>query len=85
MQQVCQSSTEQWWRTVAPKLRRALGLAPPSLEEAEAEMADAACFPMSDEEIERIVDYATELPVDPTGNHEQIDPALRQSVDPVMP
>lgn len=54
---------ESRWRKLAPRLRRALGLAPPTREEAEREMADAACFPMTDEEIERIVDYATKEPL----------------------
>lgn len=47
------------WLRVAAKLRRALGLAPPSLEEADAEMAEAEETPMSDEEIQGIVDAAT--------------------------
>ena len=44
------------WAYVSAKLRRGLGLAPPTIEEAEAEMAEAEEAPMSDEEIERIGD-----------------------------
>ena len=47
------------WSQVVVKLRRALGLAPPSLEEADAEMAAAEEAPMSDEKIQRITDTAT--------------------------
>lgn len=49
----------EWWDGIAPKLRRALGLAPPTIEEADAEMAEAEAVSMTDEEIERIVDFAT--------------------------
>lgn len=47
------------WSQVAAKLRRALGLAPPTLGEAETEMAQAEEAPMSDVEISRIVNAAT--------------------------
>lgn len=47
------------WPWLMPRLRRALGLAPPTLEEADKEMAQAEPVPMSDEEIERIVECAT--------------------------
>lgn len=47
------------WSRVAARLQRALGLAPPTLEEAEAEMAKAHEVPISDTEINRIVDAAT--------------------------
>ncbi len=53
------SQNRKKWSQVAAKLRRALGLAPPSLEEADAEMAAAEEAPMSDEEIQRIADAAT--------------------------
>lgn len=55
----------KYWQQMASELRRALGYAPLTIEEAEAEMAKAEPVPMTDEEIERIVDYATgetELP-----------------------
>lgn len=42
------------WSQVVDKLRRALGLAPPSWKEADAEMVKAEAVPMTDEEIERI-------------------------------
>lgn len=51
------------WLRIAPKLRRALGFAPLTTEEAKKGMADAACFPMTDEEIARIVEYATGTPL----------------------
>ena len=47
------------WSQVVVKLRRALELAPPSLEEADAEMAAAGEAPMTDEEIQRIADGVT--------------------------
>lgn len=47
------------WQRLAARLRRALGLTPPSLEEADVEMAKAEEAPMSDEEIERIVSGVT--------------------------
>lgn len=43
------------WLHLAAKLRRALGLTPPTPAEADAEMAGAEEAPMSDEAIERIV------------------------------
>ena len=54
---------DRFWEWMMPRLRRALGLAPPTIEEAEAEMAKAEAVPMTDEEIERIVDYATGEPL----------------------
>jgi len=44
------------WSRLAMRLRRALRLAPPTPEEADAEMANANEVPMSEDEIERIVD-----------------------------
>lgn len=51
--------TKKWMYIVA-KLRRTLGFVPPSLEEADAEMAEAEEFSMSDEEIARIVSRCKE-------------------------
>jgi len=51
---------------LAARLRKALGLATPSFEEADAEMAAAEEVPMSRDEINRIADAATEGPVDET-------------------
>jgi len=50
---------ESDWAWIAERLRRALGLAPPTLEEADAEMANAEAVPMSDEDISQIVAKAT--------------------------
>jgi len=47
------------WSQVAARLRRALGLAPPSLAEADAEMTEAQEVPMSDKQIRAIVNAAT--------------------------
>ena len=47
------------WPWLAARLRRALGFAPPTHAEADAEMAEADEVPMSSAEIERIVDAAT--------------------------
>ena len=46
------------WARLAARLRRALRLAPPTPEEADAEMANAKQIPIGDDEIERIVDRA---------------------------
>lgn len=44
------------WNRLAARLRRALGYMPPTLEEADKEMAEAEEVPMSEEEIQTIVD-----------------------------
>jgi len=48
------SDEARQWSRVAGKLRRALGLAPPSWKEADAEMVEAEAFPMTDTEILQI-------------------------------
>ena len=45
------------WSWIVAKLQRALGLAPPSLEEADAEMAEAEEVPMSDKEISHFLTF----------------------------
>lgn len=46
------------WSEIVAKLRRAMGLAPPSDEEADAAMLSAGEIPMSDEDIEAIARQA---------------------------
>ncbi len=46
------------WQELEAKLRKALGLAPPSAAEADAEMETAEGVPMSREEIERLLERA---------------------------
>lgn len=53
-----QGDSTKWWDGIAPKLRRALGLAPLTTEEAETELAEAQEVPITDDEIERIVRFA---------------------------
>lgn len=48
------------WSEIVGKLRRAMGLAPPTPEEADAEMRSAGEIPMSDDEIKAIAKAATE-------------------------
>jgi len=48
---------EELWNELASKLRKMKGLAPLTPEEAEKAFAEAEAIPMSDEEIERIVDH----------------------------
>lgn len=45
------------WSRLAVRLQRALGLSPPTIEEAEAEIAEAEEAPMSNTEISQIMDY----------------------------
>lgn len=45
---------EQWLH-ITTRLRRRLGFAPPTMAEAEAEMAEAGEIPISEAEIERMV------------------------------
>ena len=52
-------SLDEFWRSVCPRLRRAMRLHELTLEEAECELAAAEPISMSDEEIERIVERAT--------------------------
>lgn len=48
------------WSEIVEKLRRLMGLAPPTPEQADAEMRSAGEIPMSDEEIRAIAKAATE-------------------------
>lgn len=58
------SNDAKKWSQAAAKLRRALGLAPPTFEEADAEVAEAQAAPMTNDDIKTIVDAATgEAPV----------------------
>lgn len=52
-------SKQTRWKRVARKLRRTLGLTPPTPEEADAEMAAAEEVPMSDKKIEAIAKRVT--------------------------
>lgn len=56
-----------WWDTVAPKLRRAMGLSALTPEEAQATMDTAEVIPMSEAEIERIAARATSSKPNPGG------------------
>lgn len=73
LKRIREETTEQMshnktkWKCLAARLRKALGLAPPTLEEADAEMAKAEEVPMSDEDIERIVSGATKKDRTPSG------------------
>lgn len=49
----------EWEKLPLQKMRRALGFTPPTLEEADVEMAEAEEAPMSDEMIQQIVTAAT--------------------------
>jgi hypothetical protein len=51
--------TVRWWRTVVGPLRRALGFGPMTPEEAERAMDEAEGVPLSEEQIEAMVRYAT--------------------------
>lgn len=59
------NSADELWSRIAPKLQRALGFAPLSWKEADVEMAEAEAVPMTEEEIERIAEYATSQPEQP--------------------
>lgn len=47
-----------YWRKIAPGLRRYLGLARPTLAEAEQAFQEAKEEPLTDEQVRSIVDYA---------------------------
>lgn len=69
------------WPEIAAKLRRALGLAPPTPEEADAEMAQAEEAPMTEEEIDRIVNAATSGTGCPIDEELEVDYSWLNSVE----
>jgi len=50
---------DAFWEEVAPELERALGFSPFSLEEADARLAKGLRVPLTEQEIESMVAYAT--------------------------
>lgn len=54
------------WTELAAKLRKALGLASPTVKNADAEMAAAGEIPMSEEEVAQIASAAASSPPDET-------------------
>ena len=57
------------WNTLAEKLRRALGLCPPTPDEANKAIREAGELPMSDDEIARIVQSVTSDDIPPAIFH----------------
>lgn len=73
------SSQAHNWNKVAEKLRRALGLRPPTPDEADKAIREARELLMSDDEIARIVQSVTEDDVPPVVFH--LDDSWKQDID----